>query len=137
MNEDKARKAPVQCLAIILCKDIIEDKYSNNKTLVNTFNNICVDHFPFVYNKLCVFCSITEVIQNAQVVLVLKKSDSQEEIMNAQAEITSPDPLAVFDLVFILNNIMLPEYGSYSFELLSEGHYLTSRRFTATPFSSA
>lgn len=134
MNDDRTKKAPVHCLAIILCKDIIEDKYSNNKTLVNTFNNICTEQFPFVYHKLCVFCSITEVIKNAEVVLVLKKSDAVEEMVNVKAEISSSDPLAVLDIVFILNNIVLPEYGTYSVELLSEGCYLTSRRFTVTPF---
>ncbi len=134
MEEHRGARSPVHCLAILLCKDIIEDKYSNNKTLVNTFNNIFADHLPFLYHKFCVFCSITEVIQRSQLVLSLKKNDSQKEIMNVQAELTSADPLAVFDLVFILNNIILPEYGTYSVELISEGYYITSRKFLLAPF---
>ena len=47
------------CIAIIICNEVIEDKRTNNKTLVSLFNGISTPSLPAAHPRLFVMASFT------------------------------------------------------------------------------
>jgi hypothetical protein len=122
-----AAESPV-CVAIVLCNECIEDKRTNNKTLINLFNAINVTHVPAVHNRLVVLASITNAASVLPMYLVVR-SPSGAEVARINFDFQAADPLTVYDMVFEINGITLPEFGTYSIDLLNGASYLGGRRF--------
>lgn len=116
------------CVGIVLCNECIEDKRTNNKTLINLFNAINVPSVPATHGRLCIMASIT----NASTVLpmhLLIKAPSGDEVARINFDFPAGHPLTVYDMVFEINGLVLPELGTYNIDLLHGATYLGGRRF--------
>jgi hypothetical protein len=122
-----APEAPV-CVAIVLCNDCIEDKRTNNKTLIGLFNAITAQSMPVMHSRMVVMASITNASKTLAMVLSIR-SPSGEESAHIEAPFPATDPLAAYDIVFELNGVVLTEPGTYNVDLLCDGAYLGGRRF--------
>ncbi len=129
------KKAPIVCLALILCDDVIEDVRTHKKSFLNSFNSIIVPTIPTNHPQFCVVCSITDA-QKANLAISIKKDDTQKKIMEVRGQVSIENPLDVVDIVFTFRQIPLNEIGSYSVEITSEGEYIASRRFTVQAMQS-
>lgn len=122
-----ASETPV-CVAIVLCNDCIEDKRTNNKTLIGLFNAITVQTTPALHPRMVVLVSITNASKNLTMLLSIR-SPSGEESTRVEAHFPASDPLAAYDIVFELNGVMINEPGTHHVDVLCDGVYLGGRRF--------
>ncbi len=54
-----AKVPPAECLAIIICEDVVEDARSHNKCILNTYNTMHSRVYPTSQDRLTVFLSLT------------------------------------------------------------------------------
>lgn len=117
------------CLALILCDYVIEDKLTNNKSLIGLFNRIHAHQLPAVHPRMCVVVSLTNGRGKMPIRLRIASLINDEEIFQATGEVTFNDPLAVCDLVFDLRQIPFKTEGAYSITVFYENIPLIERRF--------
>jgi len=122
-----AFEAPV-CVAIVLCNECIEDKRTNNKSLIGLFNAIHVPSVPIIHPRMVVLASITNAAQTLDMRLIIR-SPSGHEVASIGAPFPTFDPLAAYDIVFELNGVVIQEPGTYNVDLMCDGSYLGGRRF--------
>ena len=122
-----AFEAPV-CVAIVLCNDCIEDKRTNNKSLIGLFNAINVQTIPALHPRMVVLASLTNCSSNLSLQLFIR-APSGGEVAHIDAEFPAHDPLAAYDIVFEFNGVLIQEPGTYNVDLLCDGSYLGGRRF--------
>jgi len=122
-----AFEAPV-CVAIVLCNDCIEDKRTNNKSLIGLFNAIHVQTVPALHPRMVVLASITNSSTSLSMRLIIR-SPSGQEVAQIDAQFPALDPLATYDIVFEFNGVLIQEPGTYHVDLICDGSYLGGRRF--------
>jgi hypothetical protein len=122
-----ARETP-KCVALIVCNDVIEDKRTNNKTLVGIFNAIGSSGVPCTHDRMVVFASLSDGVGVWGIELRLF-APSGDELLRVGGEITFPDPHTVEDLVFELRGVQLPDAGTYFAVLFADGGPVGERRF--------
>lgn len=130
MREETRHEDPV-CVAVVICNDVIEDKRTNNKTLVGLFNAISVPGLPVSHPRMSVLVSITNVVRTTNISVVLR-APSGGTILEVGGPIESDDPLSVQDLVVELMGTPFEESGVYFVDVLAESRYLGGRRFWVT-----
>ncbi len=122
-----AQEVPI-CMAIVLCNDTIEDKRTNNRTLLNLFNVLTVPGLPSLNNRFCVLISVTNS-SGITPYTVRVHSPSEQEIARFHVDLKSESPLATYDIVFEFSGMLIHEVGTHRIEVLSGVNYLGSRRF--------
>ncbi|CAN5483957.1 hypothetical protein BH11ARM1_BH11ARM1_15720 [soil metagenome] len=116
------------CVAVVICNEVIEDKRTNNKSLIGIFNAVSAPQLPVTHPKMNVMASITNVTGELAVTLIVR-APSGREIMKVDGSIPSSDPLAVIDVLFELLGVPIEELGTYMVDILSGQSYLGGRRF--------
>jgi hypothetical protein len=116
------------CIAIVICNEVIEDKRTNNKTLVGLFNQINVPGFPAVHGRLFVMGSFTDGMGECDLSFRLSDPDNNE-IVKVNGRLKFEDPLAVRDIVFEMHGVPFKREGSHSVEVWIGDKYRTCRRF--------
>jgi hypothetical protein len=122
-----ARERPI-CVAIVICNEVIEDKRTNNKSLIGLFNSIVTTAFPAQHARMFVMVSLTDGRGEWPLSLVIR-GPSGEPIFQSDGKLRFDDPLAVLDIVAELRMLPLPEAGEYRLEVVCGGELVASRRF--------
>jgi hypothetical protein len=122
------RECPA-CIAIVVCNEVIEDKWTNNKSLIGLFNSIAAPTLPTHHPRMFLMVSLTDGRGEWTVVLRIE-SPSGEELFKAEGTIQFDDPIAVHDLVVEVRGLPLSEAGEYHVGLMCGGRPIASRRFT-------
>lgn len=117
-----------ECLAMIVCDDVTQDKNTGKKTLFNTFNQIACREFPNKHGNLVVFVSLTNGRGEAPMNLEFIRGAAEQPLCALQGTVKFPDPLAVVDVVLRIAGLPLPEEGVYAFRLTVGGRILRERR---------
>ncbi len=117
------------CVAIIVCNEVIEDKWTNNKSLIGLFNSISAQSLPTTHPRLFMMVSLTDGRGEWPVVLRIE-APSGQELFKAEGSIRFDDPIAVHDLVVEVRGLPIPETGEYHVALVCGTRPLASRRFT-------
>ena len=129
MNNTSASDMPL-CVAIIICNEIIEDKTTNNKTLVGLFNSISVSALPAMHPRLFFFASVTH-IQGDQPLSFTITSPTGKEILRADGAVSSGGDIgAVIDLTLQVLGLTVGEEGMHSLNVVSGQTVLGSRSFS-------
>ena len=129
MASAKSKDVPKpECLAMIVCDDVVEDKRSNKKTIFNAFNQIAAPKFPTKHQKLVVFLSLTNGHGTVPFDLQFVMGADEKVLCGLKGAVKFDDPLAVVELVLTMQGLPLPKEGQYSFRLLLGGHPVRERR---------
>jgi len=129
MNNASNSDIPL-CVAIIICNEIIEDKSTNNKTLVSLFNSINVSSLPAMHPRLFFFASVTHILGDQPLSFTIT-SPTGKEILRADGAIGSGGDLgAVIDLTLQVLGLTLGEVGMHSLNVVSGETLLGSRNFS-------
>ena len=128
MSEGIGRETPT-CVAIIICNEVIEDKWTNNKTLVGLFNSIGAPSLPANHPRMFIMASLTDGRGEWPFALTIE-SPSGQPLFKAEGQIRFDNPLVVHDVVVEVRGLPIPEAGEYRVELLCGQRLLTSRRFS-------
>ena len=118
----------LHCLAIVVCNEVIEDKRTNNKTLVGLFNCILVPSVPAHHPCLWVLVSLSGGEGQYAVELVIKLP-SGHQLAAVQGQIKLAREADVLDAAFAFPQFPLPEAGVYTVDLLVNGHPTAYRKF--------
>ena len=120
-------------LALIVCDEVIDDRFTNKKSLIGLFNNINAPGFPVVHPQLVVFLAMTgQGTVPIRLELVHAEDITNEEgpiLRLEQSEFQFKDPNAVVEMVFKLNGVPFPRAGLYHFRVLSGNDLLNQREF--------
>ena len=115
-------------MAIVICNEIIEDKRSNNKTLVGLFNGIRTQQLPSAHPRMFVMASFTSGLGRWPVKFRIV-DPSNNEIVRMEGEENFENLLEVRDLVFELLGLPLSEEGTYVVDVIVGGTPVAERRF--------
>lgn len=127
-EERLGRECPT-CVAIVICNEVIEDKWTNNKSLIGLFNSVSAQQLPASHPRMFVMVSLTDGRGDWNVVIEIS-GPSGQPLFKAECQSRFEDPIAVHDLVVEVRGLPLPEEGEYYVGLTCSGRFLVSRRFT-------
>ena len=127
MSKEWYGDGPV-CVAMLICHDVIEDKRSGNKTVVNIFNSVGANQLPATQQRLTVMATITNNKEETPLQLVVRTPGGVEEV-NAAGVLPPTQTDDAVDVLFELHGMQIREYGQYQIELTSNGERLAMRKF--------
>jgi hypothetical protein len=116
------------CVAMLICHDVIEDKRSSNKTVVNIFNAVGASQLPATQQRLTVMATITNNVNETPLQLVVRTPSGKEEI-SASGTLPPGQGDDAVDVLFELHGMQIREFGNYQVELTSAGERLAMRKF--------
>ena len=121
------------CLGIILCDQVIEDKRTNKKSLIGTFNDIIVSKLPAKHPCMYLVVYLTNCRYENGIEIELSRDTDQggEKIISMKGRVQGRNPLDVIDLVFEMHGVPLTGYGKYTIDVLvtPEQHRAAQRPF--------
>jgi hypothetical protein len=122
-----AKQIP-SCISIVICNEVIEDRRTNNKTLVSLFNGIVTPAIPCVHPRMFIMASLIDGIGDWPITLRIT-GPSDQTIVELKGTHSFGDPLSVNDLIFELHGLPLNEEGVYIADVFAGGRQIAARRF--------
>lgn len=116
-------------LAMVICDTVIEDRLTNKKTLIGTFNRIIISKIPCIHPCLNVFLALTEGIGEYDGQLRCINVEEDKSILDLGGKINFRDIKEIIEFNFELRGIVFPQFGEYRFEFFCNNEPLCSRRF--------
>ena len=122
------------CIALLLCDQVIEDRTTNNKSFIGTFNQIQVAGVPAIHPRFSVVVSVTDGLgaKHPLKVQILRTDEDLGEVCDFQvnANLNLKDPLEVTDVIFNVVNFPIKSVGPYLIRVtLGESKALYQRAF--------
>ena len=118
------------CLAIVLCDYMIEDKATNNKSLIGLFNRVNATEFPCQHPRMVIFISLTDGRGDTTLEVFLERAEDRTEIFKAEGKVDFTDPNHVIDIVFDLRGVTFKEHGVHFVGIRTkDGRLLGERKF--------
>lgn len=128
MSDRSSHSIPT-LVSLLLCDQIIDDRFTNKKSAIGMFNTIISPTMPTAIHQLCVLASLTELSGPTFVELRMVRDADDVQMFRGNGQVEAPNPLAVVDLVFTLQGIQIPTAGQYAIELWASDNLLGRRRF--------
>jgi len=126
--DEKIQEMP-KCIALVVCNEVIEDKQTNNKSLISIFNRIMVNGLPAIQPKMYIMASLTGAKGEWNTTFEIIGPKGQV-IFSADGKLGLNDPMSVIDIVIQIINLPLQENGAYTARIICEkGRLLNNRRF--------
>ncbi len=122
------KPAPIG-LAIVICDQIIEDKFTHKKSLIGIFNQIATSQFPCRHPQISVFVALTEGRGTYAARLKITHDDSGDVVGEVNGHIQFPDIHAAVEINFNLVGLVFPQPGLYSIEFYCDDMLVLERRF--------
>jgi hypothetical protein len=123
---------PPLAQTMIVCDAVHRDPSTGKFFLMGTFSTIFTRQMPCRHRRLCLFLALTECRGKTPIRVALVRVDptggADQVITQTTAEVDSPDPLAVHELIMQIKEITFPEPGEYRFQLESAGELLLEKR---------
>ena len=133
MQPSKSNSKPKpEALAMIICDTVMDDRRTNKKILVGTFNNITAKIFPAMHQEMHIFIVLIGGHGSYEGVLRCIHAKSNKPIMELPGRIEFQSPLAVIEIDFALKHLAFPEDGNYVFELCCDNEIIKARKFMVT-----
>ena len=123
------------CVSIIVCDSVIEDKRTNKKSLIGLFSGIVAAQLP-TQRTFFIVASLTNMVKVPPLKFkILSPSKEVAFMMDLQANPAAPEfaPSHVHDLVVEMRGFEFKEVGNYAVELwASDEPLIGSRTITVT-----
>jgi hypothetical protein len=116
-------------VSLLICDQVIDDKLTNKKSAIGLFNTILTASLPAKVQQLVVLASLTDINTRTPLELRLNRDSDNTVLFSTRGSVEAPNPLAIVDLVFNLQGLILPAAGQYAFELYAGAELLNRRRF--------
>lgn len=116
-------------IALIVCDNIYVEP-GGKLALVGLFNNISAREFPASHSRLAVFVSVTDLRPNSKGRLEIVHSETDQNVVHAEGAFGKEvSPLTVFDMNFLLKDLVFPDPGAYFIRFWVNEHLLVQRPF--------
>jgi hypothetical protein len=116
-------------VSLLICDQVIDDRFTNKKSAIGLFNRVVVPAVPAKIHRVVVLASLTEITGRTPLELRLVRDADNSVLFRTHGRVEAPNPLATVDLLFNMQGVRIDEAGQYAFELLSSGELLGRRRF--------
>ena len=117
-------------LALVICDAVIDDRETNKKTLVGTFDTIGVSKVPALHHQLHVFVSLANGNGVYQAKLECRHRENHTKVFEVKAPIKFENPNQVVEINFALRGIVFQQYGMYNFDFYCDDQITATRTFT-------
>jgi hypothetical protein len=116
-------------VAALLCDQTITEAGTNRKTLVNTYDTLAAERFPFS-NTFALFVKITDAEGAYRLRIDLANVSENRMLVSLNAgEFSVPSRLAGYELLLSIA-AEIPSQGMYEFRIYANDAFLTSIPFT-------
>jgi hypothetical protein len=116
-------------VAALLCDQTITEAGTNRKTLVNTYDTLAAERFPF-RNTFALFVKITDAEGTYRLRLDLANVTENRMLMSISGgEFTVPSRLSGWEILLSVT-ADIPSQGAYEFRMFANDAFLTSIPFT-------
>ncbi len=117
-----------QCISIIICDEVIDDRRTGKITLVGLFANIGMLRLPAPCPRMVVVASFAEAM-GAWPLGMSVRCPSGKELTRLDDVIWFDDVSRVINLEFTLSGSLLTEAGRYFVDVIVDGTLVVSRSF--------
>lgn len=125
----KTRKPIPQCLAMVLCDQIITDRETGKHVIVGTFSRIVVGALPATHPAMWVFVALTEGRGRYNGEIRLTHAETEQMLFKAEGPLDFDDPLQVLEIGMAVPPLRFQHAGRYDFEFRVDGELLLGRKF--------
>ena len=123
---------PPQAVALVLADQIYRDPSTHKYFILGTYNAVFSPVFPCLRPLMSVYAALTDGHGKVPIRLVLTDADEQfGPLALAEGTVEMPDPLQNWEILFQLNNVVLPRPGVYRIQLFACGELLRELRLSA------
>jgi hypothetical protein len=123
---------PPQAAALLLADQIYRDPGTNKHFILGTYNAVSSPAYPCLRPSLSVYAALTGGRGRVPIRLVLTDADEElGPLAQAEGAAEMPDPLQNWEIVFHLNDVVLPRPGQYRLQLFACGELLRELRLHA------
>jgi hypothetical protein len=120
----------LECISLILCRDIYRDEETKNLILVGTFNNINTSAIPFSYPSLSVLVTLTNGLGQYDLQISIEHEETGTEVMRAGGPLVIAHPESINDLNVKLQGVPFQHAGRHWIVMRSNGEVIQRRPFT-------
>jgi hypothetical protein len=121
-----------KCLAILLCDDVMEDKRTNKKVIIGTFNVIGARKFPYRHPSMTLYFVLTdgrgEMPVRVEMIRDLRADQGGQRIFELSGNAKFENPLVVAELVLTIRDMHLPGPGIYTLRVLVNDAFIGERK---------
>ncbi len=114
-------------LALLICDQIIEDRFTGKRSLIGLFDGLSSLQFPCVHPVMNVVIEMTNVRGKQACRLLCKHADGDLTAFDARGDVDCPNPNQVVQLVFGFKNLRFEKAGTYWLSLLVDDAPVMSR----------
>ena len=117
-------------VALIVCDTIIEDKFTNKKSLVGLFGQIHAARLPCVIQSISMLVSLTGGNGDYPCEIVCQHASIDAPVFTLSKTIHFESPLQVLDLVFQFKSVRFPFPDQYWLKVMIDGVPIMMRPLT-------
>lgn len=119
-----------QVNALLLCDQVIVDKFTGKKTLVGIFENINSKKFPIQHPSISVYANLTDAKGTYKIKVTIDDLSTGNEVGEAIIpEITLNDRLQTNEIIMNLQGLRFEHEGKYALNLNVNGELIASKTF--------
>lgn len=120
--------------AFLLCDAAIQDPYTGKTTIVGTLDRLVATGYPAVHAHCALYFKVTEMNGTDRFSIRILAPDLETVVAEPMSDwsLAVDDPLQHYDCVVNLPDLVLPERGRYTVQLLYNGRIAEEFSFEAT-----
>jgi hypothetical protein len=115
-------------IGLTVCDYVIVEEGTGKVSLIGSYSDIGVPHFPAVAPPFCVVATLTNGQGNATIELTLTHLETDEETHSVRQTVQFPSRFTEVLLLYRIAGWTFPEAGTYLFTLQVDGEWIAHRR---------
>ena len=128
MDTEKPEIPPPLLLVAIVCDQVIQDIYTNKKSVIGVFDTIAAFKFPAQHSNLVFFGQLTNGRGEIKIAVKLVDIEQDESIIfQGKMDIKFIDIRQVNSVIFNISGIVFPHPGEYRFQIYAGTELLGER----------
>lgn len=126
---------PPEVLALVVADHVYRDDVSRKYHILGTRHWLASPDFPFTHPRLAAYVVLVNGRGDTFLqVRLVDVDEDQEPIRVEETMVNFPTPLAVREVVFLLDDLVIPEPGEYRLQLYGNDQFLRERRIFVLQF---
>lgn len=116
--------------ALLICDQVIVDKYSGKKSLIGIFENINAKKFPVQHPSLAIYASLTDAAGVYSIKVTINELIENTIIGEATIpEMKFTDRLGLNEIIMNLQGLRFNQEGKYALNLYANDEIIATKTF--------
>lgn len=114
---------------MILCDQIITDRFTGKQSLIGIFSRLHAPGFPVSHPQLSVYVTLTDGYGEVDLLVrIVDTNDARPAIVEGKGKVNFQNPRAIANLGLSFHGLRFPEQGEYRVQLYCDGELLREAR---------